>query len=52
MLHIGWSNTILKPGDEITVDLMPSKNGTPVGRIRQVTLGDGTILKATTRNIL
>jgi len=52
MLHIGWSNTILKPGDEITVDLMPSKNGTPVGRIRQITLSDGTILKATTRNIL
>ena len=52
MLHIGWSNTAMKPGDEITIDVMPSKNGTPVGRIRQLTLSDGTILKATTRNIL
>ena len=52
MLHIGWSNTVFKPGDAITIDLMPSKNGTPVGRIRQITLSDGTTLKATTRNIL
>ena len=52
MLHIGWSNTVFKSGDAITIDLMPSKNGTPVGRIRQITLSDGTILKATTRNIL
>lgn len=52
MLHIGWSNTVFKPGDEITIDVMPSKNGTPVGRIRQVTLSDGTILKAITRTIL
>jgi hypothetical protein len=50
MLRIGWSNSVLKPGDEITIDVMPSKNGTSVGRIRQVTLSDGTILKATSRN--
>jgi hypothetical protein len=49
MLHAGWSSSAFKPGDEITIDVMPSKNGTPVGRIRQVTLSDGTILKATTR---
>ena len=52
MLRIGWSSTALKTGDEITIDVMPSKNGTPVGRIRQVTLSDGTILKATTRNAI
>ncbi|HXP81954.1 MAG TPA: DUF6152 family protein [Verrucomicrobiae bacterium] len=52
MLRIGWSSTALKTGDEITIDLMPSKNGTPVGRIRQVTLSDGTVLKATTRNTI
>jgi len=52
MLHAGWSSTSLKPGDEITIDVMPSKNGTPVGRIRQVTLSDGTILKAGGRNSL
>ncbi|MGA7793543.1 MAG: DUF6152 family protein [Candidatus Acidiferrales bacterium] len=52
MLRIGWSSTALKAGDEITIDVMPSKNGTPVGRIRQVTLSDGTVLKATTRNTI
>ena len=52
MLRTGWSSTVVKPGDEITIDVMPSKNGTPVGRIRQVTLSDGTILKATTRNTI
>ena len=50
MLRIGWSNNGLKPGDEITIDVMPSKNGTPVGRIRQVTQSDGTVLKAISRN--
>jgi len=52
MLHIGWSSSMLKAGDEITIDVMPSKNGTPVGRIRQVTLSDGTVLKATTRTVI
>jgi Family of unknown function (DUF6152) len=50
MLRIGWSSNALKAGDEITIDVMPSKNGTPVGRIRQVTLSDGTVLKAISRN--
>jgi hypothetical protein len=49
MLRAGWSSTALKSGDEITIDVMPSKNGTPVGRIRQLTLSDGTVLKATSR---
>ena len=52
MNRIGWSSTVLKPGDEITIDVMPSKNGVSVGRIRQVTLSDGTVLKATTRNTI
>ena len=49
MLRLGWTSTSVKPGDEITIDVMPSKNGVPVGRIRQVTQSDGTILKVTTR---
>jgi hypothetical protein len=49
MLRIGWRSNVVKAGDEITIDVMPSKNGVPVGRIRQVTLSDGTVLKATTR---
>ena len=52
MLRIGWTSNALKPGDEITIDVMPSKNGISVGRIRQVTQSDGTVLKATTRNTI
>lgn len=52
MLHAGWSKNTFKPGDEITVDVMPSKDDTTVGRIRKVTLSDGTILPATTRNVI
>lgn len=52
MLRIGWRSDVLKPGDAITIDVMPSKNGVPVGRIRQVTLSDGTVLKAITRTTI
>ena len=52
MLHAGWSATVVKPGDEVTVDIMPTKNGTPVGRIRKVALADGTVLVATSRYTL
>jgi len=46
LLHAGFTATIFKPGDEITVDIMPTKNGTPVGRIRRVVLADGKVLVA------
>lgn len=52
MLHAGWSKNTFKPGDEITIDVMPNKEDTPVGRIRKVTLSDGTVLPATTRNVI
>jgi hypothetical protein len=41
MEHAGWSAITFKPGDEITVDIMPTKNGAPVGRIRRVILANG-----------
>jgi hypothetical protein len=52
MLHIGWTKSTFKPGDVVTIDVMPNKYDTPVGRIRKVTLGDGTVLQATTRNTI
>jgi len=39
-----WRKTSLKPGDAVTVDLMPTKNGATIGRIRRVLLADGTVL--------
>ncbi len=40
----GWHKTDLKPGDMVTVELMPAKNGAPVGRIRRILAADGTVL--------
>jgi hypothetical protein len=52
MLHAGWTATVVKPGDEVSVDIMPTKNGAPVGRIRKIALPDGTVLAATSRYTL
>ena len=41
MVSLGWGKASFKPGDEITVALMPVKNGHPYGRIKQVVLPDG-----------
>jgi hypothetical protein len=44
LLAGSWGKTTLKSGDLVTVDLMPTKNGATVGRIRRVLLADGKIL--------
>jgi hypothetical protein len=41
MIGHGWSKSMLKPGDQLTVTMLTVKNGQPIGRIRQITLGDG-----------
>jgi len=46
MTNLGWSKQSFKPGDEVTVTFTPVKNGQLVGRIEQVALADGQILKA------
>lgn len=40
----GYSRRTFKFGDEVTVTVQPVKTGAPVGRIRTVTLADGTKL--------
>ena len=44
IVPIGFSKQSFKPGDEVTVALMPVKNGHPYGRIKQVVLSNGTTL--------
>ena len=44
MVSLGWGKASFKSGDEVTVSLMPVKNGHPYGRIKQVVLPDGTTL--------
>jgi hypothetical protein len=40
----GWSKTILKVGDTITVDFSPARDGSRTGLTTRVTLADGTML--------
>src|SRR4029077_18431356 len=44
MVSLGWGKASFKPGDEVTVSLMPVKNGNPFGRISLVVLPDGKTL--------
>jgi hypothetical protein len=46
MVNLGWSKQSFKPGDEVTVTVEPVKNGLPIGRMDQVVLANGQILKA------
>ena len=49
----GWRKNSLNPGEEVTVDIMPTKTNQPVGRIRRLVRADGTVLngvRTSTRN--
>jgi hypothetical protein len=41
MKRAGWSSQLLHPGDVITITIAPSKNGTPVGMVRNLVLANG-----------
>ena len=44
LARAGWSKTIFKVGDTITVDFSPAKDGSHTGLTTRVTLADGTVL--------
>ena len=44
LLRAGWTRTSLKPGEKVTVDMSPAKDGSKVAIIARVTKADGTIL--------
>jgi len=48
MTQRGWSRTLFKVGDEVTVTIEPAKNGQPIGRILNVVLANGQKLVAAT----
>lgn len=41
MKRAGWNRDLLHPGDVITITVVPSKNGTPVGMVRKLILANG-----------
>jgi hypothetical protein len=44
LIRSGWNDKSLKVGDQVTITVLPVKNGNPVGRIIDVLLADGTRL--------
>ena len=44
LLRAGWSRSILKPGETVTIDMSPAKDGSKVSIIARVTKADGKIL--------
>ena len=44
LLRAGWTKASLKPGERVTVDMSPAKDGSKVAIIARVTKADGTIL--------
>ena len=41
MVNNGWTKLSVKPGDQLSVTVMPVKNGRPIGRIVEVVLPNG-----------
>jgi hypothetical protein len=41
MIRQGWTSQSFKPGDQVSVTVIPVKNGNPVGRIIEVVLANG-----------
>ena len=44
MTRQGWTKESIKTGDQVTVTMLPVKNGKPIGRIIEVVLANGTHL--------
>lgn len=44
MTDRGWSKSAIKAGDEVTIVMLPVKNGMPLGRVVSVTFPNGKAL--------
>lgn len=44
MTRQGWTKESMKRGDQVTVTMLPVKNGKPIGRILEIVLPNGTHL--------
>lgn len=39
--RVGWNRNSVKPGDKVTIELYPARNGAHVGRLKRVIFPDG-----------
>lgn len=46
LARTGWNAADMKPGDKVTVNVAPARNGNPLGLLNDVTLANGRVLKA------
>lgn len=46
MTNVGWNKADIKTGDEVTVVILPVKNGMPLGRVVSVALPNGKTLRS------
>jgi hypothetical protein len=40
LIRSGWTRTVVKPGDKVTADIHPLRDGTKGGALRRITLTD------------
>jgi hypothetical protein len=43
--NAGWTKITFKPGDQVDLDVMPTKNGQPIGRFRNRIVINGQVFK-------
>ncbi|HSZ19522.1 MAG TPA: DUF6152 family protein [Candidatus Acidoferrum sp.] len=44
LVRAGWSKEIVKVGDEVSINLVPARNGAPVGFLHKMVLPTGKVL--------
>jgi hypothetical protein len=45
MIRQGWKRDSLKPGDNVSIELHPMRDGSKIGSLVKVTLPDGSVLR-------
>lgn len=44
LIRAGWTKDVIKPGDAVSINLVPARNGAPVGFLHKLTLSSGKVL--------
>jgi hypothetical protein len=44
LVRAGWTKDVVKVGDQVSIDLIPARNGSPVGFLHKLVLPDGKVL--------
>jgi len=50
-VNMGWRKTSVKPGDEVTLNVAPARDGRRFGTLRTLTFADGRVLNGVAARI-